>query len=183
MARTESKMLALGTAAPEFKLPDTEGHFVSRKDFEGNPLLVMFICNHCPFVKHIRPALSQITSAYLKKGVAIVAINSNDAVNFPEDSPEKMATEKRDQNYQFPYLFDETQSVARLYDAACTPDFFLFDRSHKLVYRGQFDDSRPGSAATVSGSDLKAAMDEVLAGRPVSSQQKPSLGCNIKWKR
>lgn len=183
MARTPSTMVALGTSAPDFSLPDTDGNTVSRSDFAGAPaLLVMFLCNHCPFVKHVRDGLARMTAEYTAKGVAIVGISANDAENYPADSPAKMKQEKAEAGYVFPYLYDESQAVARAYDAACTPDFFLFDRNLRLVYRGQMDDSRPGSAIPVTGADLRRAMDAVLAGKAVSPDQKPSLGCNIKWK-
>lgn len=185
MAATPSKMVPLGTKAPYFRLPDAvSGKMVSIDDFADKPaLLVMFICNHCPYVQHIRTALAQFAREYIPKGLAIVAINSNDVSQYPEDSPENMAKEARKVGYTFPYLFDESQEVAKAYGAACTPDFFLFDRERKLVYRGQFDDSRPGNNVPVTGSDLRAAADAVLEGRPVPEKQKPSLGCNIKWKR
>jgi peroxiredoxin len=176
-------MLALGTSAPPFALPDTDGGTVSLSDFkDAKALLVMFICNHCPFVKHVRSELSKLGHDYLQKGAAIVAISSNDVVTFPDDSPQLMRKEKQDAGYTFPYLYDETQSVAKAYKAACTPDFFLFDAGKRLVYRGQLDDSRPGNDVPVTGKDLRAALDAVIAGRPVSSDQRPSLGCNIKWK-
>jgi peroxiredoxin len=176
-------MLELGTGAPDFSLPDIDGRPVSRKNFLGKPLLVMFICNHCPFVLHVRDKLAEIGRIYQDKGVAVVAINSNDTVSHPDDSPENMVKEARLANYSFPYLFDESQSVAMSYEAACTPDFFLFDREHKLVYRGQLDDSRPGNGRPVTGKDLQLAMDALLAGRAPSSDQLPSMGCNIKWKK
>ena len=183
MAQTPSTMLPLGTSAPIFNLPDTQGKRVSTADFAGAPaLLIMFICNHCPFVKHLRSALAELGRDYQAKGVAIVAISSNDATAFPADSPEKMAEEQRDAGYTFPYLYDETQEVAKAYQAACTPDFFLFDKNQRLVYRGQFDDSRPSNGLPVTGRDLRAALDAVLAGQPVSMEQHPSIGCNIKWK-
>jgi peroxiredoxin len=183
MAKTPSTMLALGTVAPEFSLPSTEGKTYSLKNFAEKPgLVVMFICNHCPYVKHIREALASFGKEYEKKGISIVAINSNDVKNYPEDSPEKMAHEKKDAGYTFPYLFDETQSVAKAYQAACTPDFFLFDSSMKLVYRGQFDESRPGNNVPVTGKDLRLACDALLSGKSISADQRPSLGCNIKWK-
>lgn len=184
MALTPSTMLLpLGTAAPEFRLPDTTGRIVSLADFAGAPAyLVMFICNHCPYVKHIRSSLAAFAREYQAKGVAIVGINSNDVERYPDDSPERMKEEVRAAGYTFPYLFDETQEVAKAYRAACTPDFFLFDRDRKLVYRGQYDDSRPGNGIPVTGRDLRAALDAVLAGRPVPADQKPSMGCNIKWK-
>ncbi|MGH8023718.1 MAG: thioredoxin family protein [Limisphaerales bacterium] len=183
MSLTPSTMLPLGTAAPDFKLPDTNGKMVSLADFKSAPaLVVLFICNHCPYVKHIRSGLAQFARDYASKGVAIAAINSNDTENYPEDSPAKMKEEARLAGYSFPYLYDETQAVAKAYHAACTPDIYLFDRQQKLVYRGQFDESRPGNGAPVTGKDLRAALDAVLAGQPVSTAQKPSMGCNIKWK-
>lgn len=183
MALTPSTMLPLGTSAPAFSLPDTAGKTVSISDFAGAPaLLVMFICNHCPFVKHVRGGLAQLGVDYLPRGAAIVAISSNDAHAFPDDSPQKMAIEAKQAGYGFPYLYDESQAVARAYQAACTPDFFLFDRERRLVYRGQLDDSRPGNGIPVTGSDLRQALDAALAGRPVAASQKPSIGCNIKWK-
>ncbi|MHC4990999.1 MAG: thioredoxin family protein [Planctomycetota bacterium] len=182
MAQTPSTMTELGSRCPDFALPATDGVTVRRDDFNGSPLLVMFICNHCPFVKHIRNELANLGREYQQRGVGIVAINSNDVENYPDDSPEKMAEEARDAGYSFPYLFDETQEVARGFDAACTPDLFLYDASHKLVYRGQLDDSRPRNDEPVDGHDLRAALDAVLAGEPVPEDQKPSIGCNIKWK-
>jgi peroxiredoxin len=183
MAKTPSTMLPLGTAAPDFKLPDTNGKLVSLSDFKGNPAsLVLFICNHCPFVKHIRDGLAQLGRDYLPRGAAIVAISSNDVANYPDDSPEKMKEEAKAAGYNFPYLYDESQSVAKAYRAACTPDIYLFDKNLKLVYRGQFDASRPGNGIPVTGKDLRAALEAVLAGTPVAADQKASLGCNIKWK-
>ncbi len=183
MVAVPSTMSPLGTKAPNFRLKDTQGRTVSLADFKDAPaLLVMFICNHCPFVKHIAPALAQLGREYQKKGVAIVAINANDVVSHPDDAPSKMAEEVKSRGYTFPYLHDETQEVAKAYGAACTPDFFLFDKQRTLVYRGQLDDSRPGNNLPVTGRDLRAALDAVLAGRPVPSPQKPSIGCNIKWK-
>jgi thiol-disulfide isomerase/thioredoxin len=178
-------MVPLGTTAPDFALlePST-GSTISRDDFHDAPaLLVMFICNHCPFVKHIRKGLADFGRDYQSRGLAIVAINANDVDNYPEDSPEKMKLEVKQAGYVFPYLYDETQEVARAYNAACTPDFFLYDRGRKLVYRGQFDDSRPGNGRPVTGADLRQAADALLHGATVSSQQKASIGCNIKWKR
>jgi peroxiredoxin len=176
-------MLALGTAAPEFALPDTTGRTVRLADFQNAPaLLVMFICNHCPYVKHIQAELAKVGREYQTRGVAVVGISSNDVSNYPEDSPAGMAEEARTAGYTFPYLYDESQAVARAYRAACTPDFYLFDRARRLVYRGQFDDSRPESGVPATGRDLRAALDAVLAGQPVAAAQKPSLGCNIKWK-
>ncbi|HWF18114.1 MAG TPA: thioredoxin family protein [Verrucomicrobiae bacterium] len=183
MSLTPSTMLPLGTAAPDFRLPDTNGKIVSLADFKNAPaLLVMFICNHCPYVKHIRLGLAQLGRDYQSKGVGIVAINSNDTANYPADCPAKMKEEAKSAGYMFPYLFDETQNVAKVYRAACTPDIFLFDAGQKLVYRGQFDDSRPGNGKPVTGQDLRAALDAVLRGQPAPTDQKPSIGCNIKWK-
>ena len=184
MAKTPSTMTALGTAAPDFRLPDTNGKLVARDDFRDAPgLLVMFICNHCPYVKHIRDGLAAFGRDYANKGLAIVGINSNDVANYPDDSPAKMAEEVQSAGYTFPYLFDDSQAVAKAYAAACTPDFFLYDRDRKLVYRGQFDESRPGSGIAVTGKDLRAACDAVLAAKTISPEQRPSIGCNIKWKR
>jgi len=183
MVKTASTMLPLGTPAPNFSLPDTEGKTVSLSDFADAPaLLVIFMCNHCPYVKHVAAGLAQLAKDYQGRGVAVVGISSNDVANFPDDSPEKMAEEVRVRGYTFPYLYDETQEVAKAYRAACTPDFYIFDKDQKLVYRGQMDDSRPESGIPVTGNDLRAALDAVLAGQPVSEDQKPSLGCNIKWK-
>lgn len=176
-------MLELGTPAPGFSLPDTDGGTVALDDFADAPaLLVMFLCNHCPFVKHVREELARLGRDYGARGVAIVAISSNDPQAYPDDSPERMQEEKRDAGYTFPYLFDGTQQVADAYRAACTPDFFLFDADRRLAYRGQLDGSRPGNDVPVTGSDLRAAMDALLEGREVSPEQKPSLGCNIKWR-
>ncbi len=176
-------MLPLGTTAPDFKLPDTNGKTVSLGDFKDkSALLVLFICNHCPYVKHIRAGLAQLARDYLPKHVAIVGINSNDVDNYPEDSPAKMKEEVKSAGYTFPYLYDESQAVAKAYHAACTPDIYLFAKNLKLVYRGQFDDSRPGNGIPATGKDLRAALDTVLAGKPVSPNQKASVGCNIKWK-
>ncbi len=176
-------MLPLGTTAPDFKLPDTDGKTVSLADFKDkSALLVLFICNHCPYVKHIRAGLAQLARNYLPKHVAVVGINSNDVANYPEDSPAKMKAEAKSSGYFFPYLYDESQAVAKAYHAACTPDIYLFDQNQKLVYRGQFDDSRPGNEIPVTGRDLRAALDAVLAGKPVPPNQKASVGCNIKWK-
>jgi peroxiredoxin len=183
MALTPSTMLPLGTTAPEFDLPDPRGRHVTLAEFKGAPaLLVMFLCNHCPYVKHIQRDLADFVRDYQKRQVAVVAINANDVANYPDDSPARMAEDSVRLGYTFPYLFDESQAVARAYQAACTPDFFLFDRDRKLVYRGQFDDSRPGNNLPVTGNDLRAALDAVLDGRPVPADQKPSIGCNIKWK-
>lgn len=177
-------MLPLGTVSPEFRLPDASGKTVALADFQGKPaLLVIFMCNHCPYVKHIAVGLAQLARDYLPRGAAIVGINANDVANYPDDSPAKMAQEAKSVGYIFPYLHDESQAVARAYRAACTPDIFLFDRECRLVYRGQFDDSRPGNNIPVTGKDLRAALDAVLAGQPVAGNQKASIGCNIKWKR
>lgn len=184
MALTESTMLPLGTPAPDFALPDTDGHTVRLADFDDAPaLLVIFMCNHCPFVRHLRKGLAQFARDYHGRGLAIVAISSNDVSSYPQDSPEEMARERAEAGYEFPYLYDESQNIARAYGAACTPDFFLFDGGRRLVYRGQFDDSRPGNDLPVTGADLRTAADAVLAGKPVFRNQKPSIGCNIKWKR
>lgn len=183
MAATPSKMVGLGTPAPDFHLPDTNGKIVRRDEFKNAPgLLVMFICNHCPFVKHIRKGLARFGADYAPRGLAIVAINANDAEKYPEDSPAKMKEEALTAGYNFPYLYDETQQVARAFDAACTPDFFLYDAERRLVYRGQFDESRPRNDKPVTGADLRHACDAVLAGEPVRGEQRPSVGCNIKWK-
>jgi peroxiredoxin len=177
-----SSMLPLGTQAPDFALPDTNGKIVSRAQYGNAPLLVMFICNHCPYVKHVRSELANIGREYHSRGVGVVGISSNDIEQYPADSPAAMAEEKRIAGYTFPYLYDESQEVARAYRAACTPDFFLFDRSGGLVYRGQLDDSRPSNGKPVTGRDLRAALDAVLADEPISEDQIPSIGCGIKWK-
>jgi peroxiredoxin len=183
MARTPSTMLPLGTQAPDFKLMNVDGREVALADFAGKPaLLVMFMCNHCPFVVHVADELARLGSEYMGRGVAVVGINSNDTATHPADSPERMVAEAEERGYAFPYLFDETQAVAKAYRAACTPDFFLFDQDRKLVYRGQLDDSRPGSGVPVTGKDLRAALDAVLAGKKPAEEQRASLGCNIKWK-
>jgi peroxiredoxin len=183
MAHTPSTMSELGTEAPDFALPDTDGRIVQRDDFrDASGLLVMFICNHCPYVKHVRDELARFGRDYAERGLAVVAVSSNDPVQYPDDSPEAMKREKAEAGYRFPYLFDETQEVARAYDAACTPDFFLYDADRRLVYRGQLDDSRPGNGVPVTGKDLRAAADAVLAGRNPAPDQRPSMGCNIKWR-
>jgi peroxiredoxin len=183
MAAVNSTMLPLGTKAPDFRLPDTTGKMISLADFEkAKALLVAFICNHCPYVKHIRAGLAQLGRDYMSRGVAIVGISSNDVENYPQDGPRKMAEEAKAAGYLFPYLYDETQDVAKAYRAACTPDFYLFDGEQRLAYRGQFDDSRPGNNVPVTGRDLRAALDALLAGKPAPSNQKASIGCNIKWK-
>jgi peroxiredoxin len=179
-----STMLALGTEAPDFALPDvTTGRTVSRSDFDDRKaLLVMFICRHCPYVRHVRAGLAQLGRDYADRDVGIVAIGSNDPVAYPEDAPEGLAAEAREAGYTFPYLFDETQDVAKAYSAACTPDFFLFGADRRLVYRGQFDPSRPGNGVPVTGQDLRAAIDALLDDRPVPQDQRPSVGCTIKWR-
>ena len=183
MALTPSTMVPLGTPAPDFALPDTEGKIVKLADFASAPAtLVAFICNHCPYVKHIRTAFAQLTAEYAGKGVAIVGISSNDAKAYPDDSPEKMKLEKAAAPYAFPYLYDESQAVAKAYHAACTPDFFVYGADGKLAYRGQMDASRPGNGKPNDGADLRAALDAVLAGKTLEGQQWPSIGCNIKWK-
>jgi peroxiredoxin len=176
-------MLPLGTEAPPFELPDTAGNKVSISDFQDAPaLLVVFMCNHCPYVKHIRDSFVELVKEYQSKGVAVAAINANDAEAYPDDRPELMAEDAETYGYTFPYLYDESQQVALAYRAACTPDFFLFDESRRLVYRGQMDSSRPGNGKALTGENLRAALDAVLAGEQVDPQQKPSMGCNIKWK-
>jgi len=183
MTKTESTMAALGMVAPDFVLPDTDGRPRALGDFAAAPgLLVIFMCNHCPFVKHIREELARSVKRYQAKGLAVVAISSNDAVAFPEDAPEAMAREVGEFGYTFPYLFDEAQSVAKAYKAACTPDFFLFDQERCLVYRGQFDGSRPGNDVPVTGADLGAAVEALAEGESIPPNQRPSIGCNIKWK-
>lgn len=177
-------MLPLGTPAPDFALPDAvSGKTISLADFNNAPaLLVMFICNHCPYVKHIQAGLTQMAKDLQGRGVGVVAISSNDVVNYPDDSPEKMKEEAQRAGYTFPYLFDEAQAVARAYRAACTPDFFLFDSARRLAYRGQMDDARRGNDLPVTGKSLRDAVEAVLSGKPVTPTQIPSLGCNIKWK-
>ena len=183
MANTESTMAALGMAAPDFALPDPGGRTVTLADYAGaTGLLVVFMSNHCPFVKHIREELARSLERYQGQGLAVVAINSNDLELFPQDGPEVMAREVEEFGYSFSYLFDETQLVAKAYKAACTPDFFLFDGERRLVYRGQFDGSRPGNDVPVTGADLGAAVEAVLEGDPISPDQRPSIGCNIKWR-
>lgn len=184
MALTESTMLELGTAAPDFALPDVvSGKTVRRDDFRGKKgLLVMFICTHCPYVKHVEQGLAQLGKDYAGKSVGIVAISSNDAENYPDDNPEGLKAQAERLAFRFPYLYDESQAVARAYDAACTPDLYLFDKDFKLVYRGQFDSSRPGNGMPATGEDLRAALDAVLRGEKPTAHQKASIGCNIKWK-
>jgi len=185
MARTPSNMLALKTIAPEFILPDT----VSDKNIALNDVagekgtLIMFICNHCPYVIHVNEEIVNLANDYQSKGIGFVAISSNDVENYPDDSPEKMKIHAENSGYNFPYLYDETQSVARAYDAACTPDFYLFDSDNHLYYRGRLDGSRPGNDLPVTGEDLRAAMDDLLAKKPAPEKQYPSMGCNIKWKK
>ena len=184
MARTPSTMLPLGTPAPAFTLRDYDGRAHALTDFAAAPaLLVAFVCNHCPFVQHIRPEFARFAQEYLARGLAILAVNSNDLEAYPQDGPDAMRREAAEFGYGFPYLIDEAQDVARSYRAACTPDFFLFDAGRRLAYRGQFDDSRPGNGRPVTGADLRAAVDAVLVSRPVPGEQFPSLGCNIKWKK
>jgi peroxiredoxin len=183
MVAETSTMVPLGSEAPGFDLPGTDGGRHRLEDFEGAPgLLVMFICNHCPYVKHVNNQLAELTAEWIHRGLGVVGINSNDVVTHPGDSPERMVEVAADVGYRFPYLYDEDQSVARAYRAACTPDFFLFDAEQRLVYRGQFDESRPGSGIPVTGADLAAAVDAVLHGTQPSSDQHASMGCNIKWK-
>ncbi|VXB91423.1 thioredoxin family protein [Maribacter litoralis] len=184
MARTESKMLALGTVAPEFSLLDT----VSEKTMNLHSLngekgtVIMFICNHCPFVIHVNPEITKMAIEYQKKGIQFIAISSNDVEKYPEDAPHFMRIKAKAENYTFPYLYDEDQTVAKAYNAACTPDFFLFDKELKLVYRGQLDDSRPGNGLPLDGKDLRTAIENLIEGKQVNPTQKPSIGCNIKWK-
>jgi peroxiredoxin len=176
-------MLPLGTQAPEFRLPNVDGREVGLSDFEGAPAyLVIFMCNHCPYVQHVAPEMARLTAEYIARGVAVFGINSNNVATHPADSPEQMVHEAEERGYRFPYLYDETQEVAHAYRAACTPDFYVFDRDQKLVYRGQMDSSRPDSGIPLTGEDLRAALDAVLAGQSVPAHQKPSIGCNIKWK-
>lgn len=183
MARTASTMLELGSRAPDFRLPDPDGKPVALQDFDGAPaLLVVFMCNHCPFVKHIQHAMADLIRELQPRGLAAVGINSNDVDKYPDDAPPQMAADAARIPYTFPYLYDQTQEVAKAYRAACTPDFFLFDAERALVYRGQFDDARPGNEAPVTGADLRRAVEAVLDGRTVDSDQKPSIGCNIKWR-
>lgn len=185
MARTSSNMLNLGTKAPEFYLKDTKSNngYFSFTDLKGEKgTLVFFICNHCPFVHHIIEEIVRIANDYRVQGIGIIAISSNDIENYPQDAPELMTEFAFKNNFEFPYLYDETQEVAKAYDAACTPDFYLFDQQDKLIYRGQLDDSRPGNGIPLSGSDLRGAIDGVLYNRSINPNQKPSIGCGIKWK-
>ena len=182
MVKTASTMLPLGSKAPNFSLPNVDGSTVSLADIPADqPLLVTFMCNHCPFVVHIREEYAKFCDEYMAKGLAIVGISSNDVENYPQDGPEEMKAEAASAGYNFPYLYDATQEVAKEYKAACTPDFFLFDKNRELVYRGQFDDSRPGNGVPVTGADMRTACDAALAGEEISTDQKPSIGCNIKW--
>ena len=183
MTATPSTMLPLGTTMPVFRLPSATGEIVSSESFSSRALLVAFICRHCPFVRHIRSEFSRFAAESQERGLAIVAINSNDTVAFPQDGPDGMRQEAKEAGYTFPYLFDETQAVAKAFKAACTPDLFLFDARGTLVYRGQFDDSRPRSPVPVTGADIRAAASAVLLENPVPANQKPSIGCNIKWTR
>jgi thiol-disulfide isomerase/thioredoxin len=182
MARTESAMLPLGTALPSFVLPDPSGRMYSNSDFKNKPLLVAFLCNHCPYVKHLRVSFAEFSRVYMEKGLAIIAINPNDFAAYPEDSPENMALEIQTLNLCYPYLYDETQKVAQAFQATCTPDFFLFNTAHQLAYRGQYDDSRPGYTVPVTGNDLRNAADAVLLGKSAFPEQRPSVGCSIKWR-
>jgi peroxiredoxin len=183
MVKTASTMRQLGTPAPDFHLLNVDGRMVGLDDFRDQPgLLVMFMCNHCPFVKHVADGLTKLANDYLPLGVAIVGINSNDAAGYPQDSPEQMVHEANERGYPFPYLYDETQEVAKAYGAACTPDFFVFDKSRRLFYRGQLDASRPGNNIPVTGADLRASLDAMLAGEGPPEKQIPSIGCNIKWR-
>ena len=183
MAETPSTMLGLGTGAPDFTLPEPlTGSQVSLSDQQGQPLLVVFSCNHCPYVLHIIDSFVSLANAARKRGFAVVMISSNDVTGYPQDGPLKMAEFARDHGFEFPYLYDESQQIATAYQAACTPDFFLFDATHRLVYRGQYDGSRPGNQEPVDGADLQAAVDAVLAGDVVAKAQIPSVGCNIKWR-
>jgi len=184
MALTESTMLPLGTVAPDFTLPDTVSDTnLSLEELKSDKAtVIMFICNHCPYVKHVNAELVSLSNEYIARGVSFIAISSNDIVKYPDDAPDKMKQLAAEEGYPFPYLFDESQQVAKAYDAACTPDFYIFDGASQLVYRGQLDDSRPGSDKPVTGQDLRDALDAVLVNRPVSSMQRPSAGCGIKWK-
>jgi peroxiredoxin len=185
MALTESTMVALGTPALDFNLPDVvSGRIISLQTFAGKKaLLVMFICRHCPYVQHVQVGIARVGRDYDAKDVGIVAISANDARGYPEDAPASLKAMAVELKFTFPYCHDESQAVAKVYGAVCTPDFFVFDQARRLVYRGQLDDSRPGNGKPVTGRDLRAALDAVLAGRPVDSTQRPSIGCNIKWKR
>lgn len=184
MVKTASTMLPLGTRAPDFRLPNIDGTTLGLTDVAtGKGLVVMFLCNHCPFVKHVAPELVRLARDYESRGIRFVAISSNDVAQYPDDAPEMMKQEAADQGYAFPYLYDETQQVAQAYRAACTPDFFVFDALQRLVYRGQLDDSRPGNGKPLNGADMRRALDQILSGQAVPEEQRPSIGCNIKWKR
>lgn len=185
MSLTPSNMLPLGTKAPAFSLPDAISEATLSLDITKgeNGTVIMFICNHCPFVVHVNPEISRIAKDYKEKGIGFIAISSNDVVNYPLDAPHLMKKTAEEADYSFPYLYDESQEVAKAYDAACTPDFYVFDGDLKLVYRGQLDDSRPGNGIPLSGSDLRNTMDALLQGNEISNVQKPSIGCNIKWSR
>lgn len=184
MARTPSNMLPLGTLAPDFNLLDTiSNQVLSLKNLKGEKAtVVMFICNHCPFVIHVNSQIVSVANAYAEEGISFVAISSNDVINYPQDSPERMKIHAVEESYPFPYLYDETQEVAKAYNAACTPDFYVFDADLKLTYRGQLDDSRPGNGLPVTGKDLRHALDCLLENKVNTALQKPSIGCNIKWK-
>lgn len=184
MAATPSKMIPLGSTAPDFSLPDTvSGKKMSLKQLTSDKAtVIMFICNHCPYVQHVNHELVRLANDYIPKGVAFIAISSNDVAQYPDDAPDKMKEMAKKLGYPFPYLYDESQEAARAYDAACTPDFYIYDKNMKLVYRGQLDDSRPGNNIPVTGADVRTALDNLLAGKPVRAAQKPSIGCNIKWK-
>ena len=185
MAVTPSTMIPLGNKAPDFSLPDTvSGKTLSLNDLRSDKAtVIMFICNHCPFVKHVNDGLVKLANDYLPKGVSFIAISSNDVENYPDDSPEKMKLVAKELGFSFPYLYDESQEVGRSYDAACTPDFYIYDKFLKLVYRGQLDDSRPSNGIPVTGKDMRAALDQLLSEKAVSTEQRPSIGCNIKWKK
>ncbi len=184
MSLTPSNMLPLGTTAPDFQLPDTRaGKTVSLQEIKSDKAtVVMFICNHCPYVKHVKDEIARLAADYQPKGIAFAAISANDVEKYPEDGPEAMREKAQAWHFIFPYLYDETQDVARAYEAACTPDFYVFDKNLALVYRGQLDDSRPGNGKPLTGKDMRAALDAILADKPVSQEQIPSVGCNIKWK-
>ncbi len=184
MSDTPSRMVPLGTPAPDFTLPDTiSGRNLSLQELKSDvATVVIFICNHCPFVKHIIRELVELANEYKENEISFIAISSNDAVFYPEDSPERMKRVARDLRFPFPYLYDESQDIARAYNAACTPDFFVYDKDLKLVYRGQFDDSRPGNDLLITGKDLRLALEHIIAGNEITFKQKPSIGCNIKWK-
>ena len=184
MARTPSTMVALSTKAPDFVLPDTvSGKQLSLENIKGEvATMIMFICNHCPFVKHVNSELVRLANDYKNKGIGFVAISSNDVINHPDDAPGLMTQVAKQLKYPFPYLYDESQETAKAYDAACTPDFFIYDKDLRLVYRGQLDDSRPGNEIPVTGKDIRNALDRLINNKPVSQEQRPSIGCNIKWK-